>query len=76
MASLPLGDVYAERLRELLGWLSSHSELVDFRRDANSASENESQIPVHVMHYFDETGYNALYAVPLNDDQGRVGLLL
>ena len=29
-----------------------------------------------MLHYFEETGYRALYALPLADDQGRVGLLL
>ena len=42
----------------------------------NPAEEERPNLPAAVLRYFDETGYRGLYSLPLNDDQGRVGLLL
>jgi RND family efflux transporter MFP subunit len=76
MASLPLGDVQVERLQGLLRWLSSQTELLHISQRGESSAEGESEIPEPVKRYFTETGYRGLYAVPLSDDQGRVGMLL
>ncbi len=70
MATLPLGDVTVERLNQLLRWLSSQTELVHLRNVDNG------EIPAPVAEYFAATGYRALYAMPLADDQGRVGVLI
>ena len=76
MSSLPLGDVQVDRLTGLIRWLSSQSELQDIRWNEKSGAKPKADPPAEVMHYFQETGYRALYALPLTDDQGRVGLLL
>jgi GAF domain-containing protein len=74
MASLPLGDVQVERLQELIRWLASQSGMLHIKQD--SSEESNSGLPTAVKRNFDETGYRALYSLPLNDDQGRVGLLI
>ncbi|MGA7858037.1 MAG: efflux RND transporter periplasmic adaptor subunit, partial [Terracidiphilus sp.] len=76
MSSLPLGDVQVDRLNGLMRWLSSQSELQHFRWSEEPAAKSKVDLPPAVLHYFEETGYRALYALPLADDQGRVGLLL
>jgi RND family efflux transporter MFP subunit len=76
MASLPLGDVQVDRLNGLMRWLSSQSELQHLRWKDESGATSKTDLPREVSQYFEETGYRALYAQPLTDDQGRVGLLL
>ncbi|MGD0730166.1 MAG: efflux RND transporter periplasmic adaptor subunit [Terracidiphilus sp.] len=76
MASLPMGDVQVERLQELLHWLSSQEDLMYLRQHEQSAAEAKPDLPPPVTRYFEETGSRGLYSLPLNDDQGRVGLLL
>jgi RND family efflux transporter MFP subunit len=75
MSSLPLGDTQVERLHELVRWLSSQPDPLNLQQHDESAEEN-SELPAAVARHFAETGYRALYSLPLNDDQGRVGLLL
>ena len=75
MASLPLGDITVERLNQLMRWLSSQTELVHARQFENAGDEKQNEIPGPVAEYFAATGFRALYAMPLSDDQGRVGVL-
>ena len=72
LATLPLGDITVEQLNKLMRWLSNESELVNLRQ---AESEEPSDLPGPVTEYFAATGYRALYAIPLVDDQGRVGVL-
>ncbi len=76
MASLPLGDAQVERLSELMNWLSSQPDSLYLNLHEETADEERENLPAAVLHYFDETGSRGLYSLPLNDDQGRVGLLL
>jgi multidrug resistance efflux pump len=76
MASLPLGDAQVERLQELVQWLSSQPDLLYLNMHEEYAEEERLGLPAAVVRYFDETGCRGLYSLPLNDDQGRVGLLL
>jgi RND family efflux transporter MFP subunit len=73
MAALPLGDITVERLNQLMRWLSTQEETIHIRQteDPDPATE----IPAPVVEYFAATGFRALYATPLVDDQGRVGVL-
>lgn len=77
MASLPLGDVHVERLHDLVRWLSGEDEALHLRshEDVESGS-NDPELPAQVRRHFEETGFRALYSLPLVDDQGRLGLLL
>lgn len=71
MTSLPMGDARVNLLEELTRWLSAQDEPLHFRR----AEDEEAELPGEVAHHFDETGYRALYSLPLTDEQGRVGVL-
>jgi GAF domain-containing protein len=73
MASIPIGDAQVEPLHELVRWLSSQTELLHIRREEDAPAD---AIPEAVTRHFDVTGYRALYALPLTDDQGRVGVLM
>jgi RND family efflux transporter MFP subunit len=73
MSSLTLGDAQVEHLRELMRWLSSNFELLHIRLDDDS---DKSDIPEPLLRHFEQTGSHAIYALPLTDDQGRVGMLL
>jgi RND family efflux transporter MFP subunit len=74
MATLPLGDITVERLNQLMRWLSTQTELV-YVRQLDHEGEKQNEIPGPVAQYFVATGFRALYALPLNDDQGRVGVM-
>jgi transcriptional regulator with GAF, ATPase, and Fis domain len=73
MASIPMGDVQVDRLGDLLRWLSSELSPMHVRQTEEQQAED---IPAAVGQYFQGSGYRALYALPLSDDQGRVGMLL
>jgi len=80
MAKLPMGDAAVARVEELVRWLSSQANALHLRWHEESSSEDGSEdgsnLPPEVLRHFQESGYRALYSLPLNDDQGRVGLLL
>ena len=73
MASIPMGDVQVDRLQDLVRWLSSLSSALHVRKTEELGSEEISDA---IGQYFEGSGYRALYALPLMDDQGRVGMLL
>jgi multidrug efflux pump subunit AcrA (membrane-fusion protein) len=68
-----MGDVQVDRLKDLVRWLSSESSALHVRQTEKGSAE---EIAEAVARYFEGTGYRALYALPLVDDQGRVGMLL
>lgn len=76
MAALPLGDINVERLNQLMRWLSTQAELVHLRKVDDSDGETQSELPLPVAEYFNATGLRSIYATPLSDDQGRVGVLV
>jgi GAF domain-containing protein/multidrug resistance efflux pump len=73
MASIPMGDVHVDRLQDLVRWLSSQSSALHARK---TEGHNDGELAVAVAQYFEGSGYQAVYALPLMDDQGRVGLLV
>lgn len=74
MANIPLGDAQVDQLHALVRWLSSQSEVLHLREQTDPAAN--ADLPEEVRRHFEQTGFRALYALPLIDDQGRVGLLL
>lgn len=76
MATIPAGDVTVEPLRSLLSWLSSRYEPLLVRQHKDDPEHADADVREFLKHYFQQTGYRAIYALPLNDDQGRLGLLL
>ncbi len=72
MANIPMGDAQVDKLQTLVRWLSTQAAALHVRHTDQDAEE----IAEAVARYFEGTGYCALYALPLVDDQGRVGMLL
>ena len=73
LSSVPLGDVQVDLLQDIVRWLSSQPDALHLRQREETA---EDELPAPVTKHFEATGYRALYALPLTDDQGRVGMLL
>ncbi len=76
MATIPHGDVQVEHLRTLLQWLSSYDRQLLIRQHEEEPESEEAQVRAAIGKHFEASGYRALFALPLADDQGRVGLLL
>jgi RND family efflux transporter MFP subunit len=75
MASLPAGDADVEQLEKLVRWLSSKDGTVYHALRSEDGSDAKD-LPQEVSQHFAATGNRALFAISLNDDQGRVGMLL
>ena len=73
MSTIPLGDAQIEHLLQIVRWLSTQDEPLHLRQREETAN---AELPEAVTKHFAETGQRALFALPLRDDQGRVGLLL
>jgi multidrug resistance efflux pump len=76
MASIPTGDVTVEQLRGLLSWLSNRDEPLLVRQHKDEPEHADAGVREYLKKYFEESGHRAIYALPLSDDQGRLGLLL
>lgn len=73
-SSLPIGDVQVDQLNELVRWLSLQPNVLHLKEQADEDEQND--LPRAVRRHFEVTGNRGLYSMPLNDDQGRVGLLI
>jgi GAF domain-containing protein len=76
MANIPAGDVQLEHLRALLQWLSGYDRQLLIRQHAEEPETEDIQVRAVIGKHFESSDYRALFALPLADDQGRVGLLL
>ncbi len=76
MGSIPAGDQQVEHLRTLLQWLSRYDRQLLIRQHEEEPETDDAQVRTAVAKHFEASGFRALYALPLADDQGRVGLLL
>jgi GAF domain-containing protein len=76
MASIPAGELQVEHLRELLQWLSSYDQQLLIRQHGDEPETDEPRVRAAIGKHFEASDYRALFALPLADDQGRVGLLL
>jgi GAF domain-containing protein len=76
MEDIPVGDLEVERLRELLQWLSTYDRQLLVRQHSEEPETEDPKVRAAVSKHFGASGYRALYALPLSDDEGRVGLLL
>ncbi|HUB53214.1 MAG TPA: GAF domain-containing protein [Terracidiphilus sp.] len=76
MASLPMGDIAVERVEQLLRWVSLQPDALHLGWREGSDPDEASELPPEILKHFQETGYRALYSLPLSDDQGRVGALV
>src|SRR4029077_18784774 len=64
-------------LNSILQWAALAEETVNVRQDAESGEikTDREETAAKFKTYFAETGMRAFYAMPLNDDSGRVGIL-
>jgi GAF domain-containing protein len=76
MATIPAGDVQVDHLRTLLQWLSSYDRQLLIRQHEEEPETQEAQVRAAIGKHFESSDHRALFALPLADDQGRVGLLL
>jgi GAF domain-containing protein/multidrug resistance efflux pump len=76
MTSIPAGDLQLEHLRELLQWLSSFDQQLLIRQHGDEPETEDPRVRAAIGKHFEASDYRALFALPLADDQGRVGLLL
>jgi RND family efflux transporter MFP subunit len=63
------------RLQELLQWASLSNEPVSFSQQGEQFEDPRPETQAKLGKYFAETGMRGFYAVPLADDDGRVGTL-
>ena len=68
-------DPNVVRLQELLEWASLSSEAVSFSQHGEHFEDPRPETQAKLTKYFSETGMRGFYAVPLTDDDGRVGTL-
>ncbi|HTX15217.1 MAG TPA: efflux RND transporter periplasmic adaptor subunit [Candidatus Baltobacteraceae bacterium] len=62
-------------LNEVLQWASLSSEIVHVRQHGDEIDVDREETRAKFRKYFEESGMRAFYAMPLNDDTGRVGML-
>jgi RND family efflux transporter MFP subunit len=64
-------------LNSILQWAALAEETVNVRQDSDTGEikADREETTAKFKKYFAETGMRAFYAMPLNDDSGRVGVL-
>lgn len=75
-ASIPAGDITVEQLRKLVAWLAKFDEILLVRQHADEPEHEDPSVRGFLKEYFQESGMRAIYALPLSDDQGRLGMLV
>ncbi len=68
-------DPEVRRLREMLEWaIAADSELY-VAAQGNKINADREETKTKFLEYFKATGYRGWYSLPLEDDQGRLGVL-
>jgi RND family efflux transporter MFP subunit len=62
-------------LNEVLQWAALSSEVVHVRQHGEEVDADREETHAKFRKYFAESGIRGFYAMPLNDDTGRVGVL-
>jgi len=62
-------------LNEVLQWASLSAEVVHVRQHEDEIDADREETRAKFRKYFAESGMRGFYAMPLNDDTGRVGVL-
>jgi RND family efflux transporter MFP subunit len=68
-------DSLTRALKEMLEWASISNEPIHVTQHGDEISEPREASRAKFKHYFEITGARAFYALPLQDDQGRLGIL-
>ena len=62
-------------LNEILQWASLSEEVIHVRQHGDAVDSEREETRAKFKKYFEESGMRGFYAMPLNDDTGRVGML-
>ncbi len=62
-------------LNEILQWVALSEEVIHVRQTGEEIDTTREETRAKFRQYFQATGMRAFYAMPLNDDTGRVGVL-
>ncbi|HXU19270.1 MAG TPA: efflux RND transporter periplasmic adaptor subunit, partial [Verrucomicrobiae bacterium] len=62
-------------INEVLQWASLSDEIVHVRQHGEENDADREETRAKFRKYFAESGMRGFYALPLNDDTGRVGML-
>jgi GAF domain-containing protein len=62
-------------LNGILQWAALAEEIVNVRQHGDEIDSDREETRAKFKQYFTESGMRGFYAVPLNDDTGRVGIL-
>jgi RND family efflux transporter MFP subunit len=75
MAQINPGDVEVDRLRAILQWAALASRAFMVTQHGEEVDDERPETREKFLQYFTETGMRAFYAVPLADEEGRLGIL-
>ena len=62
-------------LNGILQWAALAEEVVNVRQHGEEITSDREETRAKFKHYFQASGMRGFYALPLNDDSGRVGIL-
>src|SRR5262249_3284260 len=62
-------------LNQILQWAALSQEIIHIRQYGDEIDADREETRAKFKQYFRETGVRGFYAMPLNDDTGRVGVL-
>jgi len=62
-------------LNSVLQWAALAEEVVNVKQHGDEIDADREETRAKFKQYFTDTGMRAFYAIPLNDDSGRVGIL-
>ena len=69
------GDVEMKRLKDMLEWASISNEEIHVTQREGKIDSDREETRAKFHEYFAQTGRHAFFALPLADDDGRVGIL-
>ena len=75
LEQIRLGDQEVMRLRDLLEWAAVSNDEIHITRHGEQINSDREETRAKFAEYFDQSGMEAFFALPLLDDQGRVGIL-
>jgi len=75
MAQINPGDVEVDRLRAILQWASVVPQAFMVQQYGEDVHDERPETREKFLQYFAATGMRAFYAVPLADEEGRLGIL-
>ncbi len=75
MTQINPADPAVSSLKEMLGWASISNEETHVTQHGDQIDDPRHETQAKFADYFSTTGMRAFYALPLIDDQGRLGVL-